>query len=209
MVTRLRCMLCLGFVALTLSGCFAGVSRMRYSAPYIDDPKVAAEHVSGDSLHSMFSFNDIALFVYPANVKNGGDVLLLPIPWSMTVPEHPAPAFDVYIGIRPVRDGFALDPAAINLSRSGAERMTPSRILGIFDCGIEQSHLVWRSLPIDPIVLRRGIGTCFGIEFQIPAPDPGEKFSIQVAGLSMDGMPYALPEVRFKEARRLDPFGAP
>jgi hypothetical protein len=209
MVTRLRCRICLGFGALTHSGCFAGVSRMRYSAPYIDDPKVAAEHVSGDSLHSMFSFNDIALFTYPANVKNVGDVLVFPAPWSMTVAEHPAPDFEIYIGIRPVRDGFVLDPAAINLNRSGAERMTPTRILGIFDCGIERSHLVWRLLPVDPIVLKQGIGTCFGIAFQIPAPDPSEKFSIQVNGLSLDGMPYALPEVRFKEARRLDPFGAP
>jgi hypothetical protein len=125
----------------------------------------------------------------------------------MTVTEHPAPAFDVYIGIRPVRDGFVLDPAAINLSRSGAERMTPSRILGIFDCGIEQSHLVWRSLPIDPIVLRQGIGTCFGIEFQIPAPDPAEKFSIQVTGLSMDGMPRtraapSIGQVEWRSAKR-------
>jgi hypothetical protein len=190
-----------------LCGCFVGVSRVRYSVPYMDDPAVAVHHDHGDSGSSTFSLDDLKLSVYSDNVMNGGDVLLFPIPWSLKTAPRSSKTFKVYLVIRPERDGLVLNPADITLSHSPLEGMKPNRIYYLSECG--KSNPEWSGLPIEPIILRRGVCMRFAIEFDIPPPNPAEKFSLQIAGLSLDGAPHGLPEVRFKEARRHDPFGAP
>jgi hypothetical protein len=208
MTTRRICVFILVWAAFMLGGCFVGVSRVRYSVPYLDDPKVATQHVHGDPSRSTLSFADLRLSVYSANAMNGGDVLLFPVPWSMKVSQGSS-TYKVFIGIRADKDGFVLDAADIYLIRGTEEKLKPTRIFHISECGKNQPTVEWSWLPIEPIVLRRDVCINFAIEFNIHPQDPTERFSILFAGLSLDGAPHGLPEVRFKEARRLDPFGAP
>jgi hypothetical protein len=206
---RRVCALLLIGVTLLLCGCLVGVSRTRYSVPYVDDPKVAARHDFGDSGHSTFSFDDLKLSVYSANEMNDREVLLFPIPWSSKIAPGSSTTFSAFIGIRPNKDGFVLDAADIYLIRSNNERVKPTRIYNISECGKNRSAVEWSWLPIEPFVLRRGVCRSFTIEFPTHPPDPTENFSMDVAGLSLDGAPRSVLEVRFREAKRLDPIGAP
>ena len=194
---------------LPLSACFVGASRTRYSAPSIDDSTVPVRHVRGVPVESMFLLKDIALYVYPGNEENGGDVLLFPVPWHTSVPHSNARPFVVGVGLRPNQSGFVVNPAEVHLSLKSTANFSPTRILGPAECGAGLASPAWRSIPVEPITLRQGVCTSFTVEFEATTPDPREGFSIDVAGVTRDGVAYALPTVRFQQKRRLDPFGAP
>jgi hypothetical protein len=199
----------MALAVMALPACFFGVSRVRYSAPSIDDATATARHVSGVPVDRMFLLKDIAFFVYPRNLKNSGDTMLFPVPGSYKVPQSTAPAFFVGIGLRPNKAGFAIDPAQIQFIGSSMEMVKPTRIIGPGVCNSSSHTSAWKQLPVEPILLPPGVCTSFGIEFPISEPDPSVNFSVQVAGLTEGGVLHIIPTVHFHEQRRLDPFGTP
>jgi hypothetical protein len=157
----------------------------------------------------MFLLTDVAFYVYPANEEDSGDLLLFPVPWHMNVSHSKARPFIVGVGLRPNRSGFVVNPADVHLSLNSTDKFSPARILGPAECGARLASPTWRSFPVEPINLRQGVCTRFAVEFDAATPDPRESFSISVAGVTRDGAAYAMPTVRFRQKRRLDPFGAP
>lgn len=154
-------------------------------------------------------FEDIAVKVFPRNLKNGSEVLLFPFPWSFKEVPSTSKRFLVAIAFRPNKAGFEIDPAQIQFIGSSMEIVKPTRIYGPSVCGKSSSTLP-QTLPIGPIALPQGICTGFGLEFPVPAPDPSETFSVQIAGLTeVTAVSHIIPVVHFHEQRRLDPFGAP
>jgi hypothetical protein len=206
------CRSCLrAFVALAaimVSGCFIGVEHTRYSAPTIDDASVKAKHVSGVPVDKMFLLKDVAYFVYPQNEQDDEDVMIVPFPWVFKNSGTAGPTFLVGIGLKPNREGFVIDPAQIRLIRGGDDIVAPTRIIGIGKCGTSSGR-GWMPLPVPPVVLPQGICTGFNVEFAIAAPDPRESFSIEVAGVTVEGVVREIPVVHFQERKRLDPVGAP
>jgi hypothetical protein len=192
-----------------LSACFVGVSRTRYSSASIDDPAVPARHVRGVPVDRMFLLKDMALYVYPNNEEDAGDTLLFPIPVHTSVPHSKARPFIVGVGLRPNRPGFVVNPAEVRLTLGASASVIPTRIRSAAECSATKPGVTWGTSPMGPFLLPQGVCTSFAVEFEVTTPDPREEFSIEIGGVTRDGIAYALPTVHFQQKRRLDPFGAP
>jgi hypothetical protein len=206
--TGSRLVVFLASAPVLLSGCFIGVAHMRYSAPTIDDASVKARHVSGVPVDKMFLLEDVAYFVYPENEQDDEDMMIVPFPWVFKNSGSAGPTFQVGIGLKPNRDGFVIDPAQIRLLRGGDDIVAPTRIIGIGKCGTSSGR-GWMPLPVPPVILPQGVCTGFNVEFAVAALDPRESYSIEVAGVTLDGVVREIPVVHFQERKRVDPMGAP
>jgi hypothetical protein len=175
----------------------------------MDDPTVTFKHLRGTRVDKSFFLKDLALYVYPNNETNKGNLMLFPLPAPIKGGVGSYPGFIVGIGVRPNRSGFVLRASDIRYVPADGDPVAPMRLFGPADCAGEGARGTWHVPPIDPLTLGQNTCTHIAVEFAISPPDPSTRFSVQVGTLRLDDVPYSIPTIQFTPARRLDPFGAP
>jgi hypothetical protein len=179
-----------------------GVSRERYSAAYVNDR--TAEVHSDLYNDSVFKLNDIEFSVRPNNSRYAV-VTILPFPWAFGESKETSTKFHVVVKFHPNRAGFVLRPEKILLSFSPTEVLAPSQITGPHWPGSDIATYKPRAPTLEAAELITGVSYSVEYDFPIPPPDPKRGFSIEIAGLELDGTPYKIPTVTFNQKRTLDP----
>ncbi len=184
---------------LSFSAC--AVTRERYSAAYVNDR--TAEVHSLDN-YSVFNLNDIEFSVRPENSRSA-EVLILPFPWVFGQVKETSTEFHVLVRFHPNRAGFVLRPEKILLSFSPTEVLAPSQITGPYWTGSDMATSTPHWPTFESATLITGVSYTVEYVFPIPTPDPVRGFSIEIAGLELDGTPYKIPLLTFKQKRTLEP----
>ncbi|MFO1466505.1 MAG: hypothetical protein U1F35_08725 [Steroidobacteraceae bacterium] len=198
----------IGLVSM-LAGCFLGVSKIRYSEPFVDSSSVRLKHVSGVPVDKMILSPNLSFYVNPANEKVGKNVIILPIPFADGVDPRVSSVFIVGVGMYPNLPSHRLNVGQIFLSIGNSESITAKRVYGPWNCKAKKVVSAWRVLPVDPIDLPQDECTSIALEFAMPPPDPDVEFSIRIEGATRSINSIDLPRVRFRGRTRWDPTGAP
>lgn len=187
---------------LSFSAC--AVTRERYSAAYVND-RTAEVHSDLDlDNSSVFKLNDIEFSVRPKNSRYA-EVMILPFPWASGESKDTSTRFHVLVRFHPNRAGFVLRPEKILLSFSPAEVLAPSLITGPHWTGSDIATYKPHASTFESATLITGVSYSVEYDFPITPPDPVRGFSIEIAGLELDGTPYKIPVVTFKQKRTLEP----
>jgi hypothetical protein len=190
------------FCQLSFSAC--AVTRHRYSAAYVNDRTVEVHSDLDLDNSSVFKLNDIEFSVRPNNGRFAG-VMTLPFPWTSAESKETSTNFHVLVWFHPNRAGFVLRPEKILLSFSPTEVLAPSLITGPHWTGSDIATFNPHAPTFESAVLITGVSYSVEYDFPIPPPDPVRSFSIEIAGLELDGTPYKIPVVTFKQKRTLEP----
>ena len=185
---------------LSFSAC--AVTSERYSAAYVND-RTAEVHSDLDN-YSVFKLNDIEFSVRPKNSRYA-EVMILPFPWASGESKETSTKFHVLVRFHPNRAGFVLRPEKILLSFSPTEVLAPSQITGPHWTGSDIATFKPHWPTFESATLITGVSYSVEYDFPIPPPDPVRGFSIEIAGLELDGTPYKIPMVTFKQKRTLEP----
>jgi hypothetical protein len=177
------------------------VTSERYSATYVND-RPAEVHSYLDS-YGEFKLNDIEFSVRPKNSRYA-TVWMLPFPW-VRESKDTSTKFHVLVRFHPNRAGFVLRPEKILLSFSPTEVLAPWLITGPYWTGSDIATYKPHWPTFESVTLITGVSYSVEYVFSIPPPDPVRGFAIEIAGLELDGTPYKIPMVTFKQKRTLEP----
>lgn len=186
-------------------GC-VGISSVRYSKPILegDANLVKYEKYVGN----MFIAPDIAFHVYPLNSMDSG-ISVFPIPFPYGESRTKFTKFSIGVSLKPTIPGMAFNPEGVLFWRLVTDQHKPVSIIGPEECSSSAPRPPRQSLPVEPILLKENTVTCFWLEMSVEPPDPTEIFFIQIKGLSLKGVSYPLPIIKFLEDKRMEIFAIP
>ena len=187
------------------TGCF-GFEARHSSEPLIPGAKTEFQRYVGD----MFVLPEIAFHLYPGNRETSGMPFPIPPPPPQCAPAAQHPPFHVEVAFRPSLNGFTFDPTRVDLEIPGMPKTRPDALRGPYDCSaVSGVPTDYSRLPSAALPLKTGVTTCMWLEFQVPTPCPQQRFAIQLGGLALSGVDYALPKVDFRELRGFGTFAIP
>lgn len=113
--------------------------------------------------------------------------------------------FEITTWFAPTRPGFQFDPQRVRLVFPDGKVLTPMAVFTVSDASDpSRAHTTdcWsnRRLPIEgkpPYPLK--IGYCFEMFFDIRPPAADVPFTMHIDGLTHDGKPVSVPEIRFNK----------
>lgn len=196
-------------LGIILSGCATPYSKRYAVSGQVTGQKGDAEAVS------IIDLPDVSLHVTTDNAVRTSFkcALLMPIPIPIYVKLDDNPKamaarhdkFNVLLAAKPKRAGFSLNAKAIELHLDGAT--IPATAVAV-DLIVERNGAPAVCTDLRNAKGRRseqaGIANdgnwhCYAVYFDVATPSPDKEFSLNLSGLSLNGKPYAVPEVRFQK----------
>ena len=195
--------------ATLLAGCATPYAKRYAVSGQLTDQKGDTEAVG------IIDLPDISLHVTADNAVRTSFkcALLMPIPIPIYIKFDDTPKaravwhdeFNVLLAAKPRRAGFSLNAKAIELYLDGAK--IPATAVAL-DLIVERNGAPAVCTDLQNVKGRRseqaGIASddnwhCYAVYFDVPAPSPDKEFSLNLSGLSLNGRPYAVPEIRFQK----------
>jgi hypothetical protein len=125
------------------------------------------------------------------------------VPFPVDIPTSDRNTFAIRMMFRPHNAAFTFDAQNVFIWQdSASHKLQPRWRIGPFSATAYSWDTTRYALPNSPIALPQAPPLAIWIIFDTPPPKSGKGFSMHITGLALNGQPYPLPVIHFREIRR-------